>query len=282
VSGATIARALAETARALAAAGVPEPRREAQVLLGHALRAGREAILGHPERPLDAAAAARLAAAAERRRRREPTAYILGVREFWSLEFVVSPATLIPRPDSETVVALALDLAGDGVARVLDLGTGSGCLLLAVLAERPRAVGVGVDASPAALAVAAENARRLGLAARARLVAGDWGAALSGAFDLILCNPPYVPRAEWPALAPEVAAHEPEPALVCGDDPLAAYRRLGPDLARLLTPTGVAVVEVAMGRADAVARLLAGHGLAAVARRRDLAGIERALAVGRR
>lgn len=282
MSGATIARALAETARALAAAGVPEPRREAQVLLGHALRAGREAILGHPERPLDAAAAARLAAAAERRRRREPTAYILGVREFWSLEFVVSPATLIPRPDSETVVALALDLAGDGVARVLDLGTGSGCLLLAVLAERPRAVGVGVDASPAALAVAAENARRLGLAARARLVAGDWGAALSGAFDLILCNPPYVPRAEWPALAPEVAAHEPEPALVCGDDPLAAYRRLGPDLARLLTPSGVAVVEVAMGRADAVARLLAGHGLAAVARRRDLAGIERALAVGHR
>ena len=282
MSGApTIGAALDAAARALAAAGVPEARREAQVLLGHALGAGREVVLGHPERPITPDQRDALEIVVERRRAREPTAYILGEREFWGLGFRVSGATLIPRPDSEAVVEAALASVADrsGPLSVLDLGVGSGCLLLALLSELPGALGVGVDISAGALAVARANGVRLGLAGRARFVRGDWGRALAGAWDLIVANPPYVDAGEFDTLAPEIARFEPRLALVGGADPLACYRALAPDVARLLAPGGSAALEVGADQAPRVAAVMADYGLVEGARRRDLSGIERCVLV---
>lgn len=277
----TIRTALDAAARALAAAGVPEPRLEARVLLGRTLDTGREALLGHPERSITPAQRAALKAAVERRRAREPTAYILGEREFWSLGFLVGRDTLIPRPDSETVVEAALAAVADRTAAlsVLDLGTGSGCLLLALLSELPGARGVGVDISAGALKVARANAARLGCAERAHFLCGDWGGALGGRWDLIVANPPYLDGAEIDALAPEIAAFEPRVALFGGAEALACYRALAPDVARLLAPRGAAVLEVGAGHAASVAAVLADHGLAEAGRRRDLAGVERCVVV---
>jgi release factor glutamine methyltransferase len=191
----------------------------------------------------------------------------------------VSPAVLIPRPDSETVVEAALSLIGDRSARLrlLDLGTGSGCLLLALLSELRGATGLGTDASEAALALARANATRLGLAPRAAFGCGHWGQALAGPFDLIVSNPPYVAQADWAALQPEIREFEPRAALLAGLDGLAAYRELAPDLARLLAPDGSACLEIGAGQADAVATILHSCGLRLAGRRRDLAGIERCL-----
>ena len=215
-----------------------------------------------------------------RRAEREPLALILGRREFWSLDFAVSPATLVPRPDTETLITAALGAFADRAAprRVLDLGTGSGCLLLATLSEFSRAFGIGVDRSAAAAVLAARNAAMLGLAGRSAFLCGDWAAALGAPFDLVLCNPPYIPTAQLDGLMPEVARHEPRAALDGGTDGLAAYRRLVPDLGRLLALGGVAVLEVGADQAGAVARL-ARHAGFAVARYQDLSGIARALAL---
>jgi release factor glutamine methyltransferase len=213
-----------------------------------------------------------------RRARREPVSRIVGRREFWSLDFMLSPATLDPRPDSECLIEAALAAAPEDAATlVLDLGTGSGCLLLAFLSERKRATGLGVDLSADAVATARENAARLGLAERARFAVGDWGAGVTGGFDLILCNPPYIPAGDIEGLAPEVAHHDPRLALAGGEDGLEAYRELAPELARLLRPRGRAVLEVGHGQADAVGRLMAAAGLSTHARRADLGGIERCL-----
>ena len=280
MSGAgTIGGAVDAAAQAFAAAGVATPRREAQVLVGHALGVGREVLLGHPERPLADSERAALDALVARRAAREPAAYILGEREFWSLPLRVTRDTLIPRPDSETVVEAALARIADRAERltVLDLGTGSGCLLLALLSELPNAAGVGVDVSPRALAVARANAGRLGLADRVRFAAGDWGRGLAGRFDMIVANPPYIGAAEFARLAPEITAFEPRIALLAGADPLASYRALAPEIARLLDPRGVAVVEIGAGQAAAVAAIMGSHGLVAAGGRRDLAGIERCL-----
>ncbi len=280
-SGRTIRSALEGAARALGEAGLSSARREAQVLLGHVLGGGREAIFSHPGRALTAAQRDALDALVARRGAREPAAYILGAREFWSLDFLVTRDTLIPRPDSETVVEAALAaVAGRASApRLLDLGTGAGCLLLALLSELPEARGVGVDISPGALEVARANAGRLGLGGRARFVCGDWGRALAGRFDLIVANPPYVEESEIDGLAPEVAGFEPRIALDGAGGGLAAFRELAPDVARLLAPDGVAAIEVGAGQAEAVAAILAGHGLIEAARRRDIAGIERCIVV---
>lgn len=273
----TVRETLAAAARTLDAAGVPRPRREAEVLLGHLLGVGREVVFGHPERPLGAAGEGALAAAVARRAGREPTAYILGEREFWSLSFRVGPDTLIPRPDSETVVEAALAEVKDRRAplELLDLGTGCGCLLLALLSELGAARGVGVDLEGGALAVARLNAIRLGLAARARFVRGDWGRALCGRFDLIVANPPYVGTREFACLSPEIGEFEPRVALDGGDDGLASYRALASDIARLLAPGGVAVLEIGAGQAEAVAAIMAVNGMRPAGQRRDLAGITR-------
>lgn len=284
VTGAdTVARALDEAARRLAAAGIERARHEARLLLAHAAALSPARLIADPEAPLAAPATGRFANLVARRARREPISRLTGEREFWSLGFSIDPAVLDPRPDSETLVETALALFPDRGAAisVLDLGTGSGCLLLAVLHERPRAAGVGVDISAEALAVAARNAGRLGLADRARFLRGNWGRALSGRFDLILCNPPYVGSADIAALSPEVAAFDPRIALDGGADGLAAYRDLLPDLSRLVAPDGAALVELGAGQSAAVGRLAADSGLHLIDTRRDLAGIARCAVIAR-
>jgi release factor glutamine methyltransferase len=205
-------------------------------------------------------------------------ALLLGRQGFWTLDLEVSPDTLIPRADSETIVEAAL-AAAPAPARVLDLGTGTGCLLLAVLSERPNAWGLGIDLSPRAAALAARNARTCGLAPRATFLAADWSAPLgpTARFDLILSNPPYIPTPDLAALMPEVAAHEPARALDGGPDGLAAYRRILAALPALLAPGGTAVLEVGIHQATPVAALARTHGLTHRETRPDLAGIPRAL-----
>jgi len=184
---------------------------------------------------------ARLAPLLARRAAREPLALILGRREFWSLDFAVSPATLIPRPESETLVEAAVAAFADRAPprRVLDLGTGTGCLLLAALAEFPGAFGIGVDRAEAAAALAARNAASLRLADRVAIVCGNWADALDAGFDLVLCNPPYIRTGDLHGLMPEVARYEPASALDGGTDGFAAFRRVMPELPRLLDAAGV-------------------------------------------
>jgi release factor glutamine methyltransferase len=270
----TVGAALAAAAARLAAAGIDEAAAEARLLVGHALDAPVTAVIGHPERAVAAPAAARLDGLLARRARREPMAYLLGRREFWSLDLAVTPATLIPRPDSETLVEAVLALLPDRTAplSVLDLGTGSGCLLLALLSELPAARGVGVDADPDAVAVAAANAVRVGLAARATFRRGDWSKGLTGAFDLVVANPPYIRRGEIDRLAPEVARYEPRRALDGGEDGLDAYRAIAPDLPRLLVPGGIAAFEIGADQAETATAILCRPGLEALGIRQDLAG----------
>jgi len=270
---------IAELAERLAAAGIEGARGEAWLLLQAATGRPRASLMADTVERLDAAQEVLLEAMVRRRAAREPIAYILGEKEFWSLPFEVGPAVLIPRPESESVVEAALARVDDRSAplRLLDLGTGSGCLLLALLSELPQATGLGVDISTAALALAGRNAGRLGLAARARFEVRSWGAGLAGSFDLIVSNPPYVAAGDLAGLAPEVRAFEPESALAAGPDGLAAYRALIPDCARLLAPGGGVALEIGQGQGAAVARILASHGLVVTERRTDLAGIERCL-----
>jgi release factor glutamine methyltransferase len=275
VSPATAAAVLATARRTLTAAGIDSAAIDARLLATHALGCDMAALIGHPERGVDAAVAARLDELVARRARREPLAYILGRREFWSLSLQVTPATLIPRPDSETVVEAALCRVvrrRTQALRVLDLGTGSGCLLAALLVELPNAWGVGVDLSAAALTVARANLRSAGVSRRAALLRADWTAALAGCFDLIVANPPYITNAEWTTLSPEVRDHEPATALRGGVDGADAYRALLPDIGRLLAADGAACVE--LGRASAAAALRAGRaaGLQAIDLTDDLGG----------
>lgn len=213
----------------------------------------------------------------------EPMAYILGEREFWSLRFAVEPGILVPRPDSETLIEATLERVGarDRPLRVADLGTGSGCLLLSLLHELPRAVGVGIDLSATALAVAVANARALGLRDRSRWRLGRWTNGLIGPFDLIIANPPYIARAELATLAPDVRRFEPSSALDGGPDGLDAYRAIASDLRRVLVPGGHVVVEVGAGQADAVCSLLDAAEIAPLDVRPDLAGIARAVVAHR-
>jgi release factor glutamine methyltransferase len=272
---ATIAVALREGAHQLSAAGIDNPRLESRILLAHALGRSTEDLvrdLNAPAPPSD------FPALIARRAACEPIAYILGWREFWSLRFHVSPATLIPRPDSETVVETALTLCPGVHApiRVLDLGTGSGCLLLAFLHERPFAFGVGTDRSAPAAQLARRNARDLGLAPRSAFLCGDWAASIGGRFDLVLANPPYVATQELPSLMPDVALHEPRAALDGGIGGLTAYRAIISALPGLLSASGSAVLELGAGQAGAVAALGVEAGFRAETRA-DLSGIARAI-----
>lgn len=235
---------------------------------------------GRDEAPASVATAVRSLTA--RRVTREPMAYILGEREFWGLPFKVSPAVLVPRPDSETVIDAVLGLMPDRTRawRILDLGAGSGCLLLTLLREYPQARGVGFDASEPALAVAQHNADALGVADRARLVAGDWRArgwtdALGGPFDLVVSNPPYIESATIAGLMPDVARFEPRLALDGGPDGLDAYRLIAAAGPKLITSGGYLVAEVGEGQAVDVKGIFAVSGLTALAPWTDLGGIER-------
>ncbi len=256
----------------LGQAGVPEPRREARRLLAHALGLDATGLLS-----LDADAMLPrhgFELLLDRRAAREPLAYLTGRQGFWTLDLAVSPATLIPRADSETLIEALIAARPDrhAIRDVLDLGTGTGCLLLATLSEYGRAWGVGIDLSEPACHLAAGNAAANGLTARAAFVCGDWGDALGGRFDVILANPPYVAQPDLDGLMPEVGRHEPRRALDGGADGLDAYRRLVPLLGRGLRPDGLAVLEVGIGQADAVAALGAEACLRLVAMQADLGG----------
>jgi release factor glutamine methyltransferase len=278
----TIADALAAAAARLAAVGVPEPRRDARLLLEHAAGLRREAILAVPERALGVDALAAYQSLVDRRCNREPVSRILGRREFWSLDFRLGPDCLDPRPDSETLVSAVLERLPDRDAALslLDLGTGSGCLLLALLSELPRARGVGIDVSESAVRIARQNARARSLADRARFAVGDWGTALAGKFDVVVCNPPYIGTDEIAGLAPEVACYEPRRALDGGVDGLAAFRAIAPALPGHLSPGGVAALEVGTGQATAVTALLQASGLVAEGVFDDLSGTPRCLVSG--
>lgn len=275
----TLAAALRGAAVQLRAAGIASPARDARLLMAAALATSIERVVMDSDRTLDGAAAARFAGLVGRRAARQPLSQILGRREFWSLDFAVTADTLTPRPESEEIVAAVLSRCADRTRprRLLDLGCGTACLLLSLLSELPGASGIGVDCSAAALEVARHNAQALGLAGRAGFVRGDWAGALHGAFDVIVSNPPYIASADIAALDPEVRDHEPRQALDGGADGLDAYRRLAPQIARLLAPGGVAALELGAGQADGVAALMRAAGLETVERRRDLAGHERCL-----
>lgn len=275
---------LEDAAGRLRAAGIDSARLDARILAGEALGVSREHMLIHAGRPVSAEERAALERLISRRLAREPVSRILGRREFWSLDFALSPDTLDPRPDSETVIEAALALVPrDRPLEILDLGTGSGCLLLALLSELPAARGTGIDQSAGAVAAATANAERLGLTGRARFVRADWKDGLSGTYDLIVANPPYIPEGEIAGLEPEVSQFEPMAALDGGPDGLDAYRLLAPLMPGLLSEHGQIVFEVGSGQAPAVTRLLEAAGLHVTGTRADLAGLERCVvAVGRR
>ena len=239
-------------------------------------------ILAAPDRLLSALERAALEALASRRRQGESVAHILGRREFWSLTFRVGQGLLVPRPDSETVVEAALAACPDAGAqyRALDLGAGTGCLLAAFLSERPNACGVGVDKNPGAARCAAENLGALGLASRACVVIGDWGRAISGRFDAIIANPPYLKRADAEQLPIDVRDYEDPGALFGGVDGLDAYRRILDDAPRLLADRGALILEIGWDQKDAVGELAIQRFPGAdIVARADLAGRPRALTI---
>ncbi|PTQ13500.1 protein-(glutamine-N5) methyltransferase, release factor-specific [Sphingomonas oleivorans] len=264
------------TAAARLAGTSGTPRLDAELLMAHALGIGREALLlGRMGDPVPAG----YEALVERRLAHEPLAYITGMRAFWTIELAVSPAVLIPRPDSETLIEAAVAHFGvRGPRTVLDLGTGSGALLLAALDQWPEATGVGVDRSEDALAVAAGNAERLGLSGRARFRRGDWAEGIAARFDLILCNPPYIET--MAALPRDVAEHEPAGALFAGADGLDEYRRLAPEIGRLIETGGIACIEIGANQADAVVALIEEQGLSTEVRQ-DLAKRDRCIVARR-
>jgi release factor glutamine methyltransferase len=257
---------------------------DARILVGAVLGLDLTGLIAAADRRLTSEETARLEDFARRRLDHEPVARILGTREFWGLPLKLSAATLVPRPDTETVVELALEMLRAAphpahAPRIADIGTGSGAILLALLSELPDAFGVGTDISEDALQTAHRNAVDLGLADRAGFVACDYAAALSGPFDLIVSNPPYIRSAEIAGLATEVRDHDPRAALDGGADGLDAYRALIPQAARLLAPGGVLVVEAGQGQSGDIQGLMAARGLTLPApAKADLAGIRRAVA----
>ena len=262
---------------------IDSPELDARILVGAALGLDLTGMIAAATRPVTAAEAARLEDFAGRRLKGEPVARILGSREFWGLPLQLSAATLVPRPDTETVVALALQMLrarpDADRPRIADIGTGSGAILLALLSELPDAMGVGTDISAAALRTASANARNLGLARRAAFVACDYVSALSGPFDLIVSNPPYIRSAEIKDLASEVRDHDPLGALDGGSDGLNAYRALVPQAVRLLARGGTLALEVGHDQGADVEQLMAVAGLTLRGPpRTDLAGIPRAVA----
>lgn len=281
---ATVRKAIDRTAQRLRVAGISDPHAEARRLVGSALGLAAEELIAESGRKLIVDEERKVDSFAARRAAHEPFAYIVGMREFWSLPFCVNPATLIPRPDTETVVEAALKLMRERHCpspRILDLGTGSGCLLLALLSELPQASGIGVDVSAAALSVAEDNARALGLDARACFQLGRWSEGIAGPFDLIVSNPPYIPDGDIATLESDVRDFEPHLALKGGLDGLDAYRAIAAAVPSLLAANGTLALEVGAGQAEAVAALLRGAGLDIAAIRSDLAGIPRCVVATR-
>jgi release factor glutamine methyltransferase len=269
---------IAEMVRRLA--GIETPEREARHLLKAVLGLSDIAIIARPDAPVSPQQTAQALDLASRRGNGEPLARLIGRREFWSLDFALAPETLVPRPETETLVEAALAAFPDRAAalRVLDLGTGTGALLAAVLSERPNALGIGIDLAEGAARQARANLAALGLSNRSAVIVGDWAEAIKGGFDLVLSNPPYISRGDIAALDAEVRVHDPLLALDGGDDGLDAYRAIVRVLPRLLRQGGRAVLELGIGQEADVAPLLEEAGLPPDGpARRDLGGIARAI-----
>lgn len=274
----TAAALLRAAAVRLSDAGIPDPMRDARVLLAHALGIAPDRLTLHMADPVAPEAAARFADLITARAARAPVSHLIGQRLFWGRSFRVTSDVLDPRPDTETLVALAL---AEPFARVLDLGTGSGCILLSLLADRPATSGVGADLSPVALQVAQDNAARLGVGDRVAFVVSDWCAAVTGTFDLIVSNPPYIAAAEMPGLAPEVRDHEPHLALTDGGDGLTAYRALAAQIPAHLAPGGRILLEIGATQGPEVVAILRRAGFGAVSCHPDLDGRDRVVTARR-
>lgn len=271
-----------EVRKRLEAADVDTPVLDARLLLEVGAGVSRLDIVTDPRRPVTDEQTAAVRALTARREAREPVSHIIGSKHFWTLDLAVTPDVLTPRPETEFVVEAGLQalLPADASFRILDLGAGSGAIILALLHERQNASGVAVDISPAALVVARANAQRLGLDDRLDLREGDWASGVGERFDLVVSNPPYIASADIGGLAPEVARFEPRLALDGGADGLAAYRTIASALPGLLKPGGVVALEVGFGQAESVAALIEAAGMSVAEPRRDLSGIPRVV-VGR-
>ncbi len=264
------------------------PALDARLLVMAACGVSHVDLIRDAEQPLTDDQKERLSAWADRRLAGEPVSRILGQRAFWGLDFQLTPETLDPRPDTETVVEAVLAALPDGDAPqcILDLGTGTGCILIALLSELPNSVGVATDISHQALIAARDNARRAGVANRCRFIQADWLNGIGGCFDVVVSNPPYIPQAELALLSPEVRGYDPTIALQGGVDGLEAYRAILHDLCRVLRPGGIAALEVGKGQAGAVVALMRVQGFEPLSphekvAQRDLAGIERAVLMKR-
>lgn len=280
LAGANVDAARRLVAARLREAGIETPELDARILAGAVLGLDLTGLLSAASRELSRMEAVRLNELTTRRLEGWPVARLVGAKEFWGLPLTLSDATLVPRPDTETVVEAALDVIGanrNAPLRLADLGTGSGAILLALLSELPNAYGIGTDIAIGALATAAANARRLGLSARAAFVLSDYAAALGGGFDLIVSNPPYIASDRIDGLAPEVRDHDPRRALDGGEDGLDAYRRLVPQAASRLRPAGAVIVEIGYDQEEAVKHLMEQAGLVGITARADLGGIGRAV-----
>jgi release factor glutamine methyltransferase len=275
----TLVQAWTSARRRLESAGVDSPVIDARLLVEAAAEATRVDIITDPHRVLSPEQEAMLEDYVARRERREPVSHILGRKGFWKIMVGVTRHVLTPRPDTETLVDLVLKTFPEGrVFTILDLGVGSGAILLAILAERPGAKGLGVDVSEEALAVARENAANLGLAGRVALMRGDWTQGLSEAsFDLVVSNPPYIPTSDIDGLQPEVSRYEPRLALDGGPDGLDAYRVLAPEILRVVKPGGRFLVEIGYDQAEAVQALFKAAGGKEIATIKDLANKDRVI-----
>jgi len=283
--GASVSEAISLLAQAFHTAGIEAADVDGRLLVGHALHLDRARLIAQSDRILEAREINVISALAARRLKREPVSRILGQKEFWSIALAITPDVLVPRPETETVVEGALDFVVRGglrmeKLRILDIGTGSGALLLALLRELPNATGTGTDISTGALKVARENAARCGVEGRCTFVVCDIASVVEGPFDLLVSNPPYIAHNEITSLAPEVKNYDPTVALDGGDDGLAAYRAIAADAKRLLAPGARMFVELGAGQEAAVRDLFTNVGLIAGIARTDLAGIPRVLGAG--
>lgn len=267
--------------RKLRAAGIENPALDAKILLQHAAGWDASEYVANASHTINSIVRDQFERLIERRVTHEPVSHIVGLRDFWLDRFIVTPDVLDPRPDSETLIEAMLELRPDRDRpyRIVDFGTGSGCLLLTLLREYPQATGVGIDLSEAALGIASKNANALNLNDRVRFLHANWGETLTECYDMVISNPPYIEEQAIASLAPEVREYEPITALSGGADGLAAYRTLMPHIKRCLANDGIAVLELGADQAGDVSAVAERHGLAVVKLQADLAGIERALCI---
>jgi release factor glutamine methyltransferase len=273
----TLGSAFEQAFQMLKEADVGEALLDARLLVAHATENETATIFGFPERPIENQQVLLLEASLRRRIAREPMAYILKTREFWSLPFIVSSDTLVPRPDSETLIEAVLEHIPETRRNlsILDLGTGSGCLLLSLLSKFANAIGIGVDASEAALDIAKQNAAALGLEERATFIVSDWTEKVEDQFDIVIANPPYIPSSDIPNLEADVAQYEPLAALDGGANGLDSYRKILRQLPKVLTDDASIFLESGAGQASAVSEMVREIGFQHIETKKDLAGIER-------